>query len=131
MARVVQELPPNFNEIVTVFGPLPHTVVFAYGDRIYSPSGTDLSPELVVHEETHLRQQAEVGGPEEWWRRYLADPDFRLAQEVEAYRAQLAAAPNRARRRELWRQVSKDLASSMYGRLVTKDQARELLRVTA
>jgi hypothetical protein len=125
--RVVVGTPPNYEAIVRAFGPLRPTVVFAYGDAIYSPSGSNLSPDLIEHEKVHLRQQADVGGAEVWWERYITDPQFRLDQEVEAYRAQVAWHTDRASRRRCLRRVARDLASPMYGRIVTSAQARQLL----
>jgi len=132
VTRIVKGFPPNFEEIKARFNPPPNTV-FAYGDTIYAPGGTDLPANLVVHEETHFVQQQRVGGPDEWWRRYIDDPRFRLEQEVEAYRAQLAAVADlpRPMRRELLAHICKSLASRMYGGLVTKEQARRLVTGTA
>lgn len=129
MTRVVQEWPPNIAEIRERFRPSRGTV-FAYGDRIYAPdSDGTLPPDLIVHEETHFEQQRLVGGPEAWWRSYIDDPVFRLAQEVEAYRRQYASVADhpRARRRELLAHICKALASSMYGSLISKEQARRLI----
>jgi hypothetical protein len=125
--RVVARRPPNFAAIERAFGPLPPNTVFAYGDTIYSPSSDELPPDLVEHEKVHLRQQAAVGGPDEWWRRYIEEPAFRLEQELEAYRAQVATFADRARRRECARRVARDLAGPIYGRLITKGEAFRLL----
>jgi hypothetical protein len=129
MTRVVNVRPPNYARIVETFGPLPPSVVFAYGDTIYAPGASGpLPPDLVVHEETHFRQQAEVGGPATWWERYLADPEFRLLQEVEAYRAQIACHPDRPSRRRCKARVAKDLVRLYALRGLTTEQARRLLQ---
>lgn len=128
MTQIVKAYPPNFAEVRARFNPPPGTV-FAYGDTIYSPHTTTLSADLIAHERVHFRQQAAAGGPEAWWRRYIADAQFRLEQEVEAYRAQYAMLrdlPRPERRRQLAR-ICKALASGMYGSLVTKEQARNLV----
>lgn len=65
-------------------------VAFAWRDTIHIRNPKLLSDDLIVHECTHLKQQAAVGGPEEWWDLYINDPTFRFEQEVEAYRAQTA-----------------------------------------
>lgn len=131
MTRILlHERPPNFHLIAAVFGQqVVKGKVFAYGDAIYCPSGRQPSADLVVHEETHLRQQKELGvrGAERWWKRYLEDSAFRLSQEVEAYRAQLAACPGREYRRAVRKHAVKMLAGPTYGRLVTADRARALL----
>lgn len=125
--KLIFDFPPNYDQIVAAVGPLPPSVVFAYGDAVYSPSGAELPADLVAHEEVHLRQQAEIGGPEVWWERYLADRDFRLEQELEAYRVQIAFHGDRAARRACFRRVARDLARPMYGSLVSAEQARRLL----
>ncbi len=126
--RVERALPPNYAEIRERLNP-PANAVFAWGDVIYAPSGADLPADLIVHETVHARQQAAIGGPAVWWRRYLDDPAFRLEQEVEAYRAQWAHVQGRSRseRRAILAHICRSLASGMYGRLVTKDRARALI----
>lgn len=121
--------PPNIDAIAKVFGRnnLQHAV-FTYGNTVYSPSGTKLPPHLVEHEHTHVEQQTD---PEAWWSRYLADPQFRLEQELEAYRAQykfIVNNLNRAERRRLVKKISKDLASPLYGNIISSREAEELIK---
>lgn len=118
--------PPNYEAIVAAIGRPPETAVYAWGGTIYVPY-EPLPHELYAHELVHFRQQEELGGPEAWWERYLADPAFRLEQEIEAYRAQIASHPNRAARRACLRDVAADLAGPMYGRILSKDRALQLL----
>lgn len=138
--RIAYEEPPNIEAIRARFGgALTPATIYAYGSTIYVPggrakvgslhvpAGVEIPHPLIVHEETHFDQQAAIGGPGAWWERYLADDAFRLEQEVEAYRAQLAAVPGRPERRRLLAEVVKTLASPLYGRVVTKAQARALL----
>jgi len=125
--RIVAGWPPNRQQIVDALGDAPATAVYAYGDAIYSPSGSKTLPlHLVVHEQTHLAQQRRAGGVEAWWRLYLSDGGFRLEQEVEAYRAQLGAM-NRQERRRLRCKLARDLAGPMYGHVVAYERALELL----
>jgi hypothetical protein len=132
MARIVRGLPPNIDQIRGKLNPGP-TTVYAYGDTIYSPATADLSQDLIRHEETHFAQQARVGGADEWWKRYLADPAFRLEQEIEAYRAQWTVITqlSRPERRRRLAHICKTLASGIYGGLLTKQQARELITADA
>lgn len=92
-------------------------ICIVYGDTCYSKN--PLSPDLLVHEETHVRQQ-EIWGPEEWWRKWLEDKVFRLEQEVEAYKNQAewvkANSPRNYRRFRL-NQMAKDLSSGLYGNI--------------
>lgn len=129
--RILRERPPVYDLIVDKLGEPPPTVVYAYRDTIYAPGlhwKHELPPDLVVHECVHLEQQASIGA-DEWWVRYVDDPMFRLQQEVEAYRAQIASHSDRPSRRECKRRVARDLASGLYGRLVSGDEALRLLAV--
>ena len=83
----------------------------------------------MVHEETHERQQA-LMGVVAWWDRYLIDDEFRLSQEVEAYRNQYAFIRenlNRTERRRLLAFIVKDLCGPIYGNLVSKQEAENLI----
>lgn len=130
MTRIVKDFPPNYDELRTRFNPPPGTV-YAYGDTIYAPhlSASGLPGHLIVHETVHFGQQRAAGGPDAWWRRYIDDPAFRLEQELEAYRAQYRSVAQlpRPERREILAHICKSLASRMYGGIVTKDQARQLV----
>jgi len=130
--RIVRGFPPNIDAIRARLNPGPRAV-YAYGDTIYSPSGTNLPPDLVRHEETHFAQQQRIGGPDAWWEKYLSDPAFRLEQEIEAYRAQyeMLALLSRKERRQRLAHICKSLSSAMYGRLVTAEQARALIAGSA
>lgn len=138
--RIAYTEPPNIEAIRARFGgALTPATIYAYGSTIYVPggeakvgslhvpAGLELPPHLIVHEETHFDQQAEAGGASAWWERYLVDDAFRLAQEVQAYRAELAAIPTRADRRRRYASVVTTLAGPLYGRLVSKPEARALL----
>src|SRR5258708_5588964 len=77
--------PPNIEDIRKVFPDLQKGTVFTYGDTIYAPdiySEAQIESHIHVHEDVHARQQQ---NPEEWWAKYLSDPNFRLSQELEAY----------------------------------------------
>lgn len=128
--KTVQSLPPNYEEIVAALGRPPRNAVYAWGDTLYMPGGGIADPALMAHEQTHSRQQKRIGSPEEWWKRYLAEPAFRLAQEVEAYRNQYHLAARflgRAERREYLRELANDLSGRMYGKLVRREVALQLI----
>lgn len=130
MADVRAERPPNYDEIVAVLPAVKGraNAVFTYAPYIYWMGDGVLTPDLMKHEEKHLEQQKK-NGPAAWWKEYLADPEFRLIQEVEAYQAQYKAARrlNRAQRRILLNKISSDLASPMYGRILSKSDAKRLI----
>jgi hypothetical protein len=81
--------PPNMLEITKAFGvKWGGDTVFTYGDTIHSNT-TDLPANLIIHEMVHMKQQREFeGGVEAWWEKYLVDEDFRLQEELLAYRTQ-------------------------------------------
>jgi len=135
--EVVHDFPPNVEKIATVLGYAmsTHGVVFAYDGKIYFPQGADgetiLPEDIFVHEAVHHRQQDEFGNVEAWWDEYLADIRFRLDQELEAYRAQLAYIDehhNRDSRRWYEKELAKQLSSSRYGNILSQKKALKALR---
>lgn len=125
--KVVYDYPPNYKEICSHFDIKDKsTIVFTYGDTVYVPSKVPLSPDLVVHENTHIEQQAIIGA-DKWWELYFKDQDFRLKMELEAYQKQYKSISNRDTRRKVLKHISKDLSGKMYGNILTKDQAKEMI----
>lgn len=109
--------------------------VFTYGNKLYNPGGREIPNHLMEHEETHERQQlAFKGGPDAWWDRYLVDVQFRLDQEVEAYRAQYRfycdRHPNRKKREWMLNTLADALCGPLYGGLVDFKRAYELMTGT-
>lgn len=102
--------------------------VFTYGSTIHSK--TPLSDDLLAHELVHVRQQTLIGR-DEWWMKYFADPEFRLEQETEAYRAQYKWFVNNLSAREgvaktlVW--LASLLSGEMYGKLITRSEAIKLI----
>ena len=130
MTEIVHDFPPNIDKISAAL-PVKNRdgIVYTYDGVIYFPKGEELPPDLIAHEEVHVSQQADIGA-DEWWDRYLNDVDFRLAQEVQAYRTQwdyALANYNRSHRRQLLDYICEALASAMYGKIVSKKEARELI----
>lgn len=126
--KIVNGLPPNHAAIVKAFGEPAPTVVYTYGDTLYIPSGKKPDKQLLAHEETHTRQQS-ITSPEDWWEHYLADPQFRLEQELEAYRVQYKAMFTLPRKHRLFylEHIAKSLSGEMYGKIVTFDEAVNLI----
>lgn len=127
---VLKEFPPNVDDIARVFGRKNiERAVFTYAPHVYAPNGIDLPAHLAEHEQQHLDQQGD--DPRSWWDQYLSDPEFRLAQEIEAYQRQYAYAVahlNRAERRRLFTKIAKDLASPLYGNIINVDKAKEVIK---
>jgi hypothetical protein len=134
--RVVAARPPLFAEIDAAFHIEGKGVTFAFGDVIYNPHGANVTPELMAHEKVHGARQG--GDVEGWWRRYIADPQFRFDEELPAhiaeYRAFCAnntAGQARNARRMALHHIAARLASPLYGRLVSYDEARRLIKAAA
>lgn len=129
--KIKHKLPPNYDKIIEHIPAVEGMkgVVFTYGDVLYVPNGQDIPSDLMKHEETHVVQQMDIG-VDEWWDKYLTNPNFRIRQEVEAYQAQYAYVIenyNRAGRRAILQRIAKDLSRPMYGSLVTKEEAARLI----
>lgn len=132
--RVVRAFPPLIEEIDAAFNVRGKAILFAWGDTIFNPAGVDVPPELVVHEQVHGdRQGSEI---ESWWRRYIGDAEFRLAEELPAHVAEFRKlceihAPRwhsaRAMRRTLAAHVARKISSPLYGGLITTDAAKRAI----
>ena len=129
--KIIASRPPNYEDIVAVFPEASSlSVVFCYGDTIFSPSGLVLPPEIIAHEGVHCGQQGtEDAGIRDWWKAYLTDGDFRLAQELPAHRAEYrcykALHKDRNNASRYLHHVATKLASSLYGNLLNESQARK------
>lgn len=128
MQTVVVGEPPLIDEIDAAFHVRGHPVFFSFGSVIYNPRGAHIPHSIRVHEAVHgERQIADVEG---WWRRYIASPEFRLAEEIPAHIAEYRFFNGRPRneRRYHLKQIAKRLASPLYGRLITSVDAEKLLK---
>jgi len=129
MAEIVKDYPPNYDLICKHIPAVKNNpaIVFTYGDKIYSPMFETLSDDLMAHELVHVERQK---NPDEWWERYLTDVNFRLDEEVAAYRVQwqyMAQHYPRTLRRKLLNGIAKDLSGSMYGKIITKADALRII----
>ncbi len=103
-------------------------IVITYGDTIHSKFGSNIPPDLCEHEATHVEQQTKMG-KELWWKKYLVDKDFRLSQELAAYRRQLEYARIYYKPKsyvQLFDKCVHDLAK-IYGGMVTLEESEKLL----
>jgi len=131
--QIVHDYPPVWDEIRVAFpGVARFRPIFAWGPLIYNPFKIDVAPALIAHEEVHgERQMPDVKG---WWRRYMDDMDFRLAEEIPAhvveYQFMCRTGPRQARRRAL-KEVSLKLASPLYGKLLTRSMAADRIQTEA
>lgn len=117
-----------YDECVSKFGvDIDKNVVFTYGDTIHARCY--ISDDLYVHEETHSKQQEEIG-KDMWWRMYLSNPDFRLRQEAEAYRNQYRffKTNDRERNAKFLYKIATDLSGRTYGNICTFAEAKKLIQ---
>lgn len=126
--KIVKALPPNFQAIKAVFPmAIKPTVIFAYGDIIYNPSGKAIPPEIIAHEEVHGKRQLEMG-VELWWERYLTDKQFRYDEELlahrEEYKQHCKLYTSRAHRRSGLILIARRLCSPLYGSVVNMEKAK-------
>lgn len=125
--------PPNYNKIISHIPgvKLKKTLVFTYGDCIYTPEKkVVLSADLIAHEEVHKYQQQDAGGAEAWWDKYLSDRQFRLGQELQAYQRQilwLKVNSNRQVFRKKLKDILKVLTGPSYGNIISKEEAKKVL----
>jgi hypothetical protein len=121
--------PPNFEEILKVFPKAgDYGVIFAWGDTIFNPSGVEIPPPLMAHEQVHGERQrgsvvAEDMTPIEcWWDVYLKDPEFRYREEVYAHAAEFKAQMPRDRnqRAQLALNTARRLIAPLYNYGVSK-----------
>ena len=126
---VVNELPPLFDEINAAFNVLGKPVIFAFGDKIFNPEGVHIPQSLIIHEQVHgARQGDDVEG---WWRRYIDEPEFRLAEEITAHQFEYLSliGPNASRheRRGALKSVAKRLSGGLYGDLISPAKAKKAI----
>ena len=127
--KVSTDYPPNFDDIKAAFNP-GRGVIYCYGDTIYGPECKHpIAPELHAHEEVHSERQGD--DPELWWDFYIADPSFRLAEEIPAHQAEyahvIASGANRPARRRALQHIAKKLSSPLYGSMITFAKAKRLI----
>ena len=127
--RIIKAFPPNYNQIVKVFPYIKGRpgILFAWGDRLYNPSGVEVPSYLMAHEKEHGRQQTREGWTtKDWWDAYMHDPNFRLGEELLAHIAEYNAYRRDHSDKDTERYLStiaERLSSPLYGNLCTKAQA--------
>lgn len=131
--------PPLIDKIAAAFPNRGRGVFYSWGDVIFNPDRANISAALRDHESVHgERQVAFEGGASAWWMRYIADPAFRLAEEIPAHRAEWlwhCAQPGSDRAFAGWRSgrqyhlhfIASRLAGPLYGGLISLAQARRAI----
>lgn len=100
--------------------------IFALFPSIYT--NYKLTPDLMVHEMTHISQQTKIG-VKEWVYDFLEYPAKRLEFELQAYRTQLKSIKDRNHRDKIRRQSATNLSSSLYGNIISYQEAWDKLKV--
>lgn len=142
--KIIRAYPPNYNAIAGAFPFIKGRpgILYAWGDRIYNPSGADVPFWIMKHEETHgLRQQScRLAGHcdmvdvriEDWWDRYIAEPQFRLQEELAAHReewkAYISRVPNQKDREMYLTMIAQRLSGKLYGSMVNEFEAKRLIQ---
>lgn len=125
--KLSTRIPPIYLRLKKKFGiNWDKGVIIAYGNVVYCKF--EISPDLIVHEQTHIKQQLDYG-VEKWWDRYLEDKDFRLSQELEAYKNQANYLKEKKPKGYYDRleKICKDISSSMYGNIISYEEASNLI----
>ena len=125
------ERPPNWAELRNRFKFPEATTIFTYGDCIYNPGGVPLEPHVILHEMVHMEQQRKTS-PEEWYKRYMEEPDFLISQEAEAYQKQFeyikSIIKDRNRQARILHELASFFASSMYGKPLGYGEAIQMIK---
>lgn len=128
---IVNDFPPNYVAIRSAFDLEHYSPIFAYGSRIFNPHRVDIPGWLRAHEEVHGRRQG--NDPAGWWEKYIADENFRLAEEVLAHLAEyhvLSQGQARPARRRIMQERIDRLRSPLYGYkpALSADRAKGLMK---
>ncbi len=123
--EILHEQPPILNKILEA-GMIPKkTTIFAYKGKIYNPSGVDIPADILVHEEVHLKRQQ--GKEDGWYDKYLTDKEFRLKEEIAAFREQYKffceMVKDRNLRARYLHSLAKNLSSTVYGEIINLNEA--------
>lgn len=134
--KIIKAYPPNFADIKQTF---PHVVglqgvLYAWGDRVFNPSGGPVAQWLRAHEAVHLQQQSRLeGGVSKWWFMYLRSMAFRYLMEVPAhvteYRTYLQNKKDKKGR--YLQSIAERLSGPLYGHLVDYETALQTIRTGA
>ena len=130
--NIKEENPPfQIRELCEVkFNTIGVKPIFTYGDCIYNPLKAPVDKFLVAHELVHKDQQGDQ--PAKWWNKWMDDDAFRFEQEWQAYFVQFAVikkdVKDRNRIARVLHALAGDLSGTMYGKLCSYTEARQLIQ---
>ena len=106
--------------------------IIAYGDKIFVKDRM-LSLDLLVHELVHCERQGfNEESAKRWYEMYMRDDNFRLNEEILAYRQQYqyccAVYKDRNKRDLILRALAKELSSARYGEIISCSDAMARIR---
>ena len=124
--KILRAYPPNFKAISEVFPVMGRPgILYAWGDKLYNPSGVKLTPWIEAHEQTHMDRQTDA---EAWWAEYLIYPTFRLQEEILAHQYEWGmfhsfyTSPTYLEK--YLDMMAKRLSSPLYGNLISYEEAK-------
>lgn len=151
--KIIRSHPPNILDIEAAFPGVSKTptILYTFGDSVFTTGMGEIPTWIMEHERVHSQRQYELGrsffkdpisnGTDEafyeigaiyWWNRYLQDNEFRLEEELLAHRVELDIFsrfyPDRNTRRAYLKSIAKRLSSGMYGRMVTFEKAKRMIK---
>ena len=128
---IYDEYPPIFDRIKEAFPLAGEKTIFAYGDKVYVPSGKQIPPEILAHEKIHCERQMKMGLAA-WWDQYLVDPHFRFKEELIAHQVEYHFLrnlhPGKKYKGSIIEHVAKKLSNPLYGGMCSFRRAVELLK---
>ncbi len=122
---------PNFKELQERFNVGDETII-SYGDKIFVKN-RQLTGDLMVHELVHCERQGfNESGAKRWYEIYMRDDEFRLQEELLAYRQQYAYCcrifKDRNRRAKILWALATELSSPRYGSIISHSEAIERIK---
>jgi len=131
--QIINSRPKIYDEIIRNFPAVSwdNGIIITYDNKIYTKSGY-ISDDLMIHEQTHIKQQAEFpGGSDAWWNCYFKDMGFRLGQEIEAYKNQWkylkSTVTDKNKLTKYRYQIATDLSSAIYGNMISPSAAMRVI----
>lgn len=138
--KIIKAYPPNYKDIRTAFPWIVGRpgIVYAFGDRIYNPTGGILPPYVLAHEGVHCKRQMAIPchahlpleGILAWWKSYIASEKYRLEEEVLAHRIEwneYRSNHNFKENAQYLEMMCDRLSGKLYGHMCSREKARELI----
>lgn len=124
--------PPNVETLDRLFNVKSEkNAIYCWGTTMFNPDNVAIPSWIVAHEAVHAAQQTVIT-TEEWWQLWIDSEAMRLRYEMPAhvveYRSYCASNPLRNDRRAYLTLIARRLSGKMYGRLISYETARRLIK---